>query len=194
MTRITGLRGKYDKLNNQERLKLVANAITRDDPSDLSALRLTAPKRTYIMTDAWLEDRFNALWNISVVFWLAIETLNTERQSLEHKSTIGTILRDDLLKPEYMAIDREAFNLHLFVKGIDQQLQNTFLQFRSAAEAINRLSKDVDLRPEELIAHAPEDVKERLLTAIDNTPESGLPEEYVSLYYDLFAHYWPSRY
>ena len=191
MATITGLRGKYDKLNNQERLRLVADAINRDDSVDLSALRVTAPRQSYVMTEVWLEDRFNALWRISVVFWLAIELLNTERQSLEHKSTISTILRDDLLKPEYMTIDLEAYDFHLFVKGIDQRLENIFLQFRSLTEAINRLAKDVGLRPEELIAHAPKDGNARLVAAIDNTPENELPEEFVNDYYNLFAHYWP---
>ena len=194
MATITGLRGKYKKLNNQERLRLVAHAIARDDSVDLSALIVTAPKQSYIMTEAWLEDRFNALWRISVIFSLAIEMLDTERLSLEHKRTIGILLRNDCLKPEFAGADPEAFDTHFILKGIDQRLKNNFLRFQSAVDAINQLAKDVGLSPEELIAHAPVDVRERLETVADNNPEKELPEEYVSWYYDLFAHYWPSRY
>ena len=191
MATITGLRGKYNKLNNQERLRLVADAIARDDSVDLSALIVTAPKQTYTMAEAWLEDRFNALWRISVIFSLAIEMLDTERLSFEHKHTIAMLLGNNCLKPEFLSVVPDAFDAPLLLKGIDQRLKNNFVRLQSAVEAINQLAQDVGLSPEELISHAPADVRERLETVTDNNPKKELPEEYVNWYYDLFAYYWP---
>lgn len=191
MATITGLRGKYDKLNNQERLRLVADAIARDDSVDLSALKITAPRESCVMIDGWLEDRFNALWRISVIFWLAIEMLDTERLSLEHKRTIGTLLRDNWLKPELVGEAPEEFDAHLLLKGIGQRLNNNLLEYKSAVAAIAQLAQKIELELEELIAHAPADVRERIKSMANDNPEKELPKEYVSRYYSLFAHYWP---
>ena len=191
MATITGLRGKYDKLKNQERLRLVADAIIRDDGVDISALTETAPRYSYTVIDPWYVDRYNALWRISVMYWLTMEMLYSEQQVVEHKYTLARLLNDGVIKPEYVGKILGQIDAPHFLKLTEQKLENNARQLQATAAAIDLLAKEVGLEPDELIAHVPADIKEWAKKVVGGTPKEESQIEYVKHYYKIFAGYWP---
>lgn len=190
-TKIERIHNKYDKLTNQERLRLVTNAIERGDDEELGALLRSTAKKTYTMRDAWMVDRFDAIWRISVVYWLTTEELLRTRGENQH---LLRILKSDTA--EFLNLDVDDPTRQKRVKAIEhlcEQLGEHDSLLWAVAQAIVKLAEIIQLKPAELLVYTPPAVKDRLAIKhpqLDQASENQL-QQMVGMYYRLFAAYWP---
>jgi len=191
ITKIARVHTKYDKLTNQERLRLVTNAIERGDDEELEALVRSTAKKTYTIRDVWMVDRFDAIWRISVIYWLTTEELLREREENQH---LLSILRCDTAG--FLKLDVDDPTRQKRCKAIEhlcEQLDEHDSLLWAVAQAILKLAKVIQLQPAELLVYTPPAVKDRLAIKhpqLDQASENQL-QQMIDVYYRSFAAYWP---
>ncbi len=193
-TKIARIHNKYDKLTNQERLRLVANALERGDDEDLEALVRSTAKKTYTMRDAWLVDRFDAIWRISVVYWLVTEELLREREEKLHLLSILLSDSGRIMKLSDDDLTKQKRNRAIVI--LDEQLVEYACILWAVGQAIQRLALLVQLQPSELLAYTPPAVKERLMLEhgqLNDQAGENQFQQVIDMYYKLFAAYWPDQ-
>lgn len=191
MASITKIRGKYDKLDDQERLRLVASAINRGDGNELKTLKASTVRKTYTMPDAWMVDRYTALWDVSVIYWLITEELLHKREAARHAySNVRVDIEDSQELGDALNDIDDAVILKIIATEIAEFTRHIF----AASQAVKKLSLEIDLKPGELIAYTPEHVKNRLEVPLSKSGESidgEFIDDAIDWYYTVFASYWP---
>lgn len=193
MASITKIRRHYDNLDNQERLRLAASAINRGDTEELEVLAATTSMKTYTMPDAWVGDRYHALWDVGVTYWLITEELFHKREAARH--TYSRI-RVDIEGFRELAEARDDIDDTRLLKIIKAEIDEFTRQIYAASQAVKKLSREVNLSPDELIAHTPEHVKKRLeieLLEPEELNEGEFLEDGIELFYTVLASYWPDH-
>jgi|GEM_PF-5340575 len=186
-TKIARIQNRYDKLGNQERLRLAVSAIERGDDEELEAIFSTASRKIYRMTDAWITDRYDAIWKISVVYWLFTEELLREREELCHRATIYKFNVDYGDESQRQKLSKVLEIINAMITEHDNLIW-------AVSEAIRQLAKTVELAPTDLLARASESAKERLNWQrhdYDDQADETILSDMVNKYYQGFAAYWP---
>jgi len=168
----------------------------RDDDDEYQALVATTPRKTYTMPDAWIGDRAEALWKVSISFAFVTEEMLRGREDRSHFATILEMDMDHLLDlPED---DPKRLKRERAIEVVSIQIEEFDNMIWAAGEAIRRLAKRVDLQPEELVAYAPAQWKQRLdwerhpYPAGDTFDEENL-QKLIDTYYKWFSHQWPDK-
>lgn len=186
--KIARIQNRYDKLSNKERLQLAVSAIERGDNQDLEFIFRTAPRKTYTMPDDWITDRYEAIWKISVVYWIITEELLREQEELSHRVTIYKF------NVEYGdQSQRQKWSKALEI--INSMITENDNLIWAASESIRQLAKIVELDPRDLLARASESVKERLNWQhhnLDTQTDQITLSEKVDMYFQTFLAYWPT--
>lgn len=182
--KIARLHNNYDRLENQERLHLVASAIERGDDDELNALISTTPKKSYVMRDAWMVDRYHAIRTVSLVYWLMTEETLREREKMLHHTTI-------LESSVRLADEPKRLKVIELVGKMIEEHDNLLW---AASEAIRQLATAVKLQPRELLVFVPEHVKGRLNLqrhTYDNQVDEAILQKMVKSYFKGFSVHWP---
>jgi len=184
------LHNRYDKLANDERLRLIAGAIGRKDDEELEVLISTTPRKTYSMPDASVVDRLAAIWRISMLYWLATEELQRE---IDTKRLTVLLVRSEYETRQLANIDYDKRKCLAIIDSLAHQLIGFECMLWSLSQAIHRFAKKIGFQPAELLAYAPSSVQERHLVLLPNQEvqiKGDRLEEMIETYIRLFSTQW----
>lgn len=128
----------YTSLSSEERLKLIINALSRDDDQEYNLLTESAPFKEYRIRDPKVGDKLDASREIILLFLLTFLDCAHRLELIESKKQFTTVLLQDK-----SGDDQE--NLEFILKELDGLFEDGLKQLNATYEGFSNFCKSIEI-------------------------------------------------